>query len=794
MRDRISKKKYLDAAQFYYMADTTADTRSRGLETIIGRAPKINDNIKCLIRLDCKHFITTNYDSTLEDAWASVCGNAIDSLANGTDDFTGAHRLMNQDKPFVIHIHGKMANPNSIVLSRSHYDSLTKRPEYFEFLRHVLMTKSILFIGFSFYDPALQAFMEYTKAHLQLRCEQPSYALIPRDYHDLANFLKEANTEPICFDQKDDHSGLWEMIRWFKAELKKDAQIQARPPSADEEVAKLKHNLAAVYTHFRIRAKHHGVYDAILVGIVHFIGQSITKQGQLVTLTNTSEALAEFLHIGLEAATSIVENSLSSLVRNDQAWMENNHYMFAEIDDSIDTDLDILVRSIRERAKMRYSATFHFTDQKIREFILQSLVTDGVRLAHSILAKYPLPLSSIGKIFNEIYDTLFGSSPQTKDSFLRTAYSLFEKPNKKEAKILGSVSRIAFLSDLALHQPDLKSLNMRNPIRHVYLDASILMPAICSYHPRSTFYQRIIQKARKNGIQCSVSDGFLEEIVKHRELAVQAFDDEFRGKEDRFKEYIWFHGSECVNVYLGAFSVWLGTEKQYIFNEFLKKYAPYATIPELISFLERKGIRSERLSKELTLEGGRIARWKAALKEWYAKRIRIKAPELVMHEAYQLEALSVSNSVGRTTMFLTADKRFIQSAMDVSGTQYLDPRVPQYITMPVQFSYYVDLDEERIVDWKAYSKILWAKGFREYHEANLEYFTDRILREYEPRLVESIPTVVAKLHEEVEKAPFAHELESVDEDQRMKQFRLVEQFDEKFYEIMNKLKEKLDLN
>lgn len=54
MVDRIKKKYFLDAAELYYMADTTPDYRLKGLESIFGKKPVITSNIQTLMKLNLK--------------------------------------------------------------------------------------------------------------------------------------------------------------------------------------------------------------------------------------------------------------------------------------------------------------------------------------------------------------------------------------------------------------------------------------------------------------------------------------------------------------------------------------------------------------------------------------------------------------------------------------------------------------------------------------------------------------------------------------------------------------------
>jgi hypothetical protein len=392
----------------------------------------------------------------------------------------------------------------------------------------------------------------------------------------------------------------------LQAELKKpDGLPVVSIDTEDEEITKLKHNLASIYTHFKIRRNYQSIYESTVDGIVHLLGGSIEKTGHEPTIDNIADEISKFFNIGKGRATLIAQRSMGALVASNYAIPKPkkiNTFSFVEVDTSIHTDLLTLVKSIRDRSKLRYSREIRFSDAQVCEFILLALVIDGVRIAHSIITSYPMPDTSTEDIFKKSYSIIFKESPAASEHFINAAWSLFTHPDRKEAEILGSISKVAFLADLSLHEPDLTSLNIKKPFHRVALDASILLPAICKYHPRYNIYRSVISKAQKKGINVTVSEGFLEEIVTHRQLAKEIFNSEFYSNEQRFKNYVMFNGSDNINVFLGGFSGWSITEKSFDFQQYLKECAPYTDIDSLVNFLDRDRISRENPIKELSLE------------------------------------------------------------------------------------------------------------------------------------------------------------------------------------------------
>ena len=476
MLERVENKNLLSAAQLYFHSETTQDIQITGLEKVFGKTPNINRNIKNLVGLKALNFITTNYDFTIENAWAEIKGKSLASFSNTEDDFISAHRHLNSLNPFIIHIHGIITKPMHLVLSRDHFNKIKENESYMTLLRHIMMNNSFLFVGFSFYDPAISLFLEYIKDKVQLKCDKTSFAAIPDNNRSISDFLTSSNIIPIVYESRESHKGLWELIRWLYDESKINGKVpKTKVRQSENEILKLKYNLASVYTHFRIRSQYKPVYESILKGIIHFIGYSLNFQKESVTKERLSLELSSFLHIGNSEAEAIVINVLESLIMDKKVALQNSYYEFSPIDDSIDTHLNILVQSIKDRASVRYATSLPFKNDDIREFLLSVLVTDGVRLAHTILSKCPIPTFSIQDIFEKCYDDM-NFSQSYRNIFIRSAMSLFESPNQSEAKILGEISRTAFLTDLTYDRKTrLASILLKPPVESIFSPAGLVV-------------------------------------------------------------------------------------------------------------------------------------------------------------------------------------------------------------------------------------------------------------------------------------------------------------------------------
>ncbi|MFA6143036.1 MAG: SIR2 family protein, partial [Candidatus Omnitrophota bacterium] len=109
----------------------------------------ITENHKILASLPIKTFWTTNYDSLIEDA---LC------QSGKTPDvkITQENLATNQDKcdAIVYKMHGDIGQPHDAVISKEDYENFNnKRPLFSAALQGDIVSKTFLFIGFSFSDP-----------------------------------------------------------------------------------------------------------------------------------------------------------------------------------------------------------------------------------------------------------------------------------------------------------------------------------------------------------------------------------------------------------------------------------------------------------------------------------------------------------------------------------------------------------------------------------------------------------------------------------------------------------------
>src|SRR6185437_12033981 len=101
-----------------------------------------------LMSLPVRHVITTNYDDLLERALDGLKRHPVKVLHQEDVARTG------QNEVFVVKLHGDLAHPDEIILTRDDYDEFfQRRPAMALLLEGLLFNQTFFFVGYSLRDP-----------------------------------------------------------------------------------------------------------------------------------------------------------------------------------------------------------------------------------------------------------------------------------------------------------------------------------------------------------------------------------------------------------------------------------------------------------------------------------------------------------------------------------------------------------------------------------------------------------------------------------------------------------------
>jgi len=149
-------------AQYYYN-ENGRNRISQQLLDEIATAKQPTSNHQILSRLPIKTYWTTNYDKLVEKSLEDV-----DKIVDVK--YTINHLAITKKKrdAIVYKMHGDIDHPDSAVLTKDDYEKYPlKMKPYITALSGDLVSKTFLFLGFSFTDPNLDYIMSRVKAYFE---------------------------------------------------------------------------------------------------------------------------------------------------------------------------------------------------------------------------------------------------------------------------------------------------------------------------------------------------------------------------------------------------------------------------------------------------------------------------------------------------------------------------------------------------------------------------------------------------------------------------------------------------
>lgn len=139
-------------AQYIYNKDGSKQPMAELIRNNFVSCNNINENHEILAKLPIKTYWTTNYDSLIEDSLRKNGKNP--DVKKSVKDLS---TIISKRDAVVYKMHGDISNASDVVLIKEDYELYDLRNQLFSIsLKRDLISKTFLFIGFSFEDPNLE--------------------------------------------------------------------------------------------------------------------------------------------------------------------------------------------------------------------------------------------------------------------------------------------------------------------------------------------------------------------------------------------------------------------------------------------------------------------------------------------------------------------------------------------------------------------------------------------------------------------------------------------------------------
>ena len=215
---------------------------------------------------------------------------------------------------------------------------------------------------------------------------------------------------------------------------------------------------------------------------------------------------------------------------------------------------------------------------------------------------------------------------------------------------------------------------------------------------------------------------------------------------EKLKRHILLFGADGTNVFTGAYASWVGRKKEKIsFKEFLAEVAPYSNENGLSRHLDQQGVKTIDYSFKDPVENQRYNLMKSELREAYENLVeerpyrmeKSKPTILIDHEAAQLTRLILDTELGRSPIFVTADK----TLMSLCKGPNLG-KCTNSIISHLGFVQLIDLVLGLDTDRKTLSRLVWGIGYTNEETSIRNYLIDLALQSYDDAMTRAMWEVV----------------------------------------------------
>lgn len=784
----LQSNQFGKAASYYFLCDIPEATKFSELVRPLKSYDA--DPLRSLMALPFRSIVTTNFDRSLFDAYSKETGKAPKEA--NIDDPTLVGATFDLDF-YIARVHGRVEVPKSLRLTDDQLSAISVDPAYIQFLTHIFTRRQVLFVGFSFADPAISAVLRAVREKFSSQHGQKHAALIPENAPE--SFLRELSAhsiERIVYSPDGGHEELWRAIDTTARELR-----VADLPKGDartQPFAVARKYLATSYARMRLGKQLVPMSRAVVEGLVSAI---VAKTSSGACEKDIVDAICSELSLDPGLVIELVSQSVAALLRDgliSSVGGDPPKFVGRAVDtSSFDTAIGRLVTGFKDRFRVREARDldgieFELVDRFFRNMVLSR----GWDLGAAFAARR-MPDAFDSKALLDICNESGQVSGRSVSSIARTVDSLLRNPDDDEALILAELGRVAFGLELVLEAPHDALFHRTTLPERIYLDANVLMPSLTKWHPHHDLFSQTISALQDSAGRAAVDvtvcvyDGFLNEIVNHRRLAFEEM------LQNEGEGAIWaereaqIRGTANINVFVGAYLNARMANRELSFETFMQETAPYNNESELRTFLRNRDILVLRESQVATRDMPKIL---LALEQFFAGQIesRRKNAIVIRHDAFQLAILNRDIEEGRRSVFVTAD-RLLRVALDKKGFGYLNSATITHLGL----AQLIELLVGKVAEPRGLASLLWMSDVSSETERVRNYLLNIALAEHDAALAMVMTDVVDALVEdfgfEMERKDLS--LEPAGKEDRASLHASLERVESQFYARMRREVERL---
>lgn len=795
MVEAIEDEALEDAAGYYFMSRKIRDVDK--YERLVRPLNSYNATaLDDIIRLPSAAFVTPNFDRSLFDAYGHVRDDSPVDVHYGDATIRGAAFYATS---FIARIHGRAEVPEEILLTREALQKAAEDDAYGQFLQHLLTRRQILFVGFSFLDPAIRTILNAVREVAPSIHEGRHVALLPSNVSGgLDHELERYSIRQVRYNADEHHSELWQQIKQAADELNSTEVTTANEVSLDP-FYRARRFIATCYARNRMRTDIEPLWRTVVEGVVSALLVESEETG--TTGSTLYERVSEEFGFPSDRSRELVDHALRNLEKDGLcSWKRcdggetivpsGNH------EGTYDQAIQRLADGLTDRVCVREDVSRSDEIRACTEEFFHRIVLERGWDLGAAFAGHQVPQQPDVQAVLEEIGAAHAISSTVVDALVRSAADFLTNPDNEEARLLAELGRIGFAMELLVQAPHDSLFHESTLPETIYLDANVLMPAIVEWHPFSPVYRESIDALRRAvsgsrvGISIAVYYGFVNETVSHRRLASERLDeiDEIHWQDIQRQIRIFGHAN--TNVFIGAYANYVNNNGDMEFDEFLGRFAPYTTESELREYLARTGIEVVR-DRDLLREGNEYPGILHQLEIAYANQLEYKRKSgvVIEHDAKQMAGVELDIRGGRKTIFVTAD-RTLREAIDDTPFSHISNAMVSHVGL----AQLIDLLVGGISESRGFANLIWGASVSSDTERIRNYLVDRALDEHDAAVARSMHSVVDDIAEDAGFELNRQRLSLSDgtEEAQEKVSGILRGYEEKFFRLMREEMERQD--
>lgn len=504
---------------------------------------------RLVVRVNCRGIITTNFDECLLTACITE-GRSV--------PITDMRYAVASDAYFIVKPHGSVKTPESMVLSRTDWQRVAATPEFRELLAQAVSMFQVVFIGYGMRDPDINRIWDDILRHRCFRA--PALYFCRRGGLDAGRLdeFRERNVQVVEFPD----DGSFAFIRRVLEVLAQRGGTPAgrAPARASQEAARDLERYLLLCLHFApeqqsrlivvVKAL---VLEALSCAASNTISRDVLQTHIAVVLGR------EASHIAPTVECALQELVAAGLARVKGGLVEFDRQVFAGLQAKVAelerAESDWVKRVLREQASALGASVDSAEEARVLEMFDQVVMEAGHEIAELLL--FNRASGGERAKIDEVVDRACEGTQfaERKALYRKTLRQVVLDPAEgiEEDLLFKKLQAYLIAAAYVLNPTSEKLLADYARGHWVYLDSSLILPALAVGHPANSVYRRLLHRTQVLGMRLKVIRDMANEVwanVREAVRALEEFDRTDVSLVEVLEGYVAFHGSGNGNVFL----------------------------------------------------------------------------------------------------------------------------------------------------------------------------------------------------------------------------------------------------